>query len=294
MCSPEVMAKVRQEISRRRMLGLAGVAVGGVLVQSQHVAAAQDGSPVASPETVPVASPAATTMLPTGFTTVLDLTYTAAPDFPLFPGTPPFSIEIANDYASDGYFSNNLTHNEHTATHMDAPAHFFEGAATADLIPVDQLIAPLIVIDISDRAVSDPDAAVTVDDITAWESANGQIPYGAFVAMYSGWGSHLDVPDGYVNLDDAGVQHYPGFSPEASQFLVAERAIVGIGVDTLSLDPGNSADFGSHVAILGAGKYGIENLANLEAAPAIGAFIIAGGPKTLGASGGWTRAIAIW
>lgn len=291
MCSPEVMARVRQEISRRRMLGIAGAAVGGAMLQSRHRTAAQEATPAASPE----AAPESPTFLPSGLTTILDLTYTATPDFPLFPGTPPFTIEVANTYVDHGYFSNNLTHNEHTATHMDAPAHFFEGAATADLIPVQQLVAPLVVIDISERAATDPDAVVTADDITAWEAANGtSIPDGALVAMYSGWGARVSDPAAYINLDESDVQHYPGFGAEAADLLTASYTIVGIGVDTLSLDPGNSADFGAHVAVLSAGKYGIENLANLEQVPASGAYILVGGSKTLGASGGWVRAMAVW
>ncbi len=293
MCSPEVLAKVQQEISRRRMLGVAGIAVGGAMLQSRQGTGAQDATPAASPEAVS-AVPEAPVHLPSGFTTVLDLTYTATPDFPLYPGTPPFTIENIATVANDGYYSNNLSHNEHTATHMDAPAHFIGDGWTADLIPVQQLIAPLVVIDISERAATDADAAVTVDDITAWEAANGPLPEGAFVAMYSGWSSRLADPETYINLDAEGVQHYPGFSPEASAFLVSERTISGAGVDTLSLDPGNSVPFDSHVNFLGASKYGVENLANLEQVPTTGAYIFAGGPKTLDASGGWVRAIAVW
>ena len=293
MCSPEVLAKVQQEISRRRMLGVAGIAFGGAMLQSRQSTGAQDATPVASPEAVSVA-PEAPTHLPSGFTTVLDLTHTATPDFPLYPGTPPFTIENIATVANAGYYSNNLSHNEHTATHMDAPAHFVGDGWTADLIPVQQLIAPLVVIDISERAATDADAAVTVDDITAWEAANGPLPEGAFVAMYSGWSSRLADPETYINADAEGVQHYPGFSPEASAFLVSERTISGAGVDTLSLDPGNSVPFDSHVNFLGASKYGVENLANLEQIPNTGVYIFVGGPKTLNASGGWVRAIAVW
>lgn len=294
MCSPEVLAKVQQEISRRRMLGIAGVAMGGALLQSLHVTTAQDGTPAASPETIP-AVPETPAFLPSGFTTIVDLTYTATPDFPLFPGTPPFTIENVVTVAADGYYANNLSFNEHTATHMDAPAHFVADGATADLIPVQQLIAPIVIIDISAKAAADPDAVVTVDDITTWEAANGPLPEGAFVAMYSGWGAQLAVsPEAYLNIDAEGVQHYPGFGADASAFLVSERIITGAGVDTLSLDPGNSVPFDSHVNFLGAGKYGVENLANLETLPVTGAYIFVGGPKTLGASGGMTRAIAVY
>lgn len=294
MCSPEVLAKVQQEISRRRMLGIAGVAVGGALMTTLNNTAAQDATPGASPEAVP-SVPETPAFLPSGFTTIVDLTYVATPDFPLYPGTPPFTIEEYANVPEDGYKSNNLTYNEHTATHMDAPAHFIADGLTAELIPVQKLIAPIVVIDISARAATDPDATVSVDDITAWETANGPLPEGAFVAMYSGWGAQLAIsPEAYLNIDADGVQHYPGFSAEASAFLVSERAITGAGVDTLSLDPGNSVPFDSHVNFLGAGKYGVENLTNLETLPTTGAYIFVGGPKTLGASGGMARAIAVF
>lgn len=294
MCSPEVLAKVQQEISRRRALGIAGAAMGGMMLQSPQSAGAQDATPASSPEAIP-AIPETPAFLPSGFTTVVDLTYVATPDFPLFPGTPPFTIEEYANVPDDGYKANNLTYNEHTATHMDAPAHFIADGLTAELIPVQQLIAPIVVIDISAKAATDPDATVSVDDITAWETANGPLPDGVFVAMYSGWGAQLAIsPEAYLNIDAEGVQHYPGFSPEASAFLVSERAITGAGVDTLSLDPGNSVPFESHVNFLGAGKYGVENLTNLEMLPVTGAYIFVGGPKTLGASGGMARAIAVW
>jgi kynurenine formamidase len=177
---------------------------------------------------------------------------------------------------------------------MDAPAHFAEGGDTAELIPVERLIAPLAVVDISARAVEDPDAQLMPDDILAWETANGPLPAGALVAMYSGWESRLSDPATFVNQDASGVQHYPGFHPDAAALLVEERDIVGIGVDTLSQDFGASTDFATHVAICGSGRYGIENLANLRQVPPVGAYVVIGGPKHRAASGGPTRAFALF
>lgn len=288
MCSPEVMRKVRQEVTRRQLLGQTGaaaaVAAVGVGSLSARTARAQDATPVASP----VAG-----AIPGGFSQIVDLTHTYGEDFPVFPGGPQLEIETMTTVADGGYYKNLLTLDEHTGTHMDAPAHFAEDGITADQIPAEQLIAPLVVIDISERAVSDPDTEGTVDDITAWEDDNGPLPAGAFVALYSGWEARLDDPASYVNLDDQDVQHYPGWAPEAAAFLVEERDIVGAGVDTLSLDYGASADFGTHLTLLPAGKYGLENLANLGEVPATGAIIVVGGPKHEGASGGPTRAFAL-
>jgi kynurenine formamidase len=248
---------------------------------------------MASPEAIP-AVPEAPVHLPAGLTTVLDLTYTFSPDFPVWPGNAPLTITPIANVPEDGFFANDIFFTEHTATHMDAPAHFIADGLTVDLVPVQQLIAPLVVIDISAAAAADPDAGVTVDDITAWETANGPLPDGAFVAMFSNWGAKSGDPTAYVNLDADGVQHYPGFTPDASAFLVSERNISGAGVDTLSMDPGNSADFASHVNFLGASKFGVENLANLEQIPTTGAYIFVGAPKTQAGSGGPCRAIAVW
>ena len=287
MCSPEVLSKVRAEITRRRLLGQAGVAAAaGIAVPAfgARAALAQDATPMASP---------VVTALPGGFSSIIDLTHVMTPEFPVFPGGEQLQLETLVTVENDGYYIQRVTFAEHTGTHMDAPAHFDADGVTADQLPVEILVAPLCVLDISERAASDPDAQGTVDDLTAWEEENGPLPDGAFVALYSGWESRLSDPESYINLDAEGVQHYPGWHPDAGAFLVTERNIVGIGVDTLSLDYGASTDFATHVAVLSAGKYGLENLANLAQLPPTGATVFAGGPKHLNASGGPTRAIAL-
>lgn len=198
-----------------------------------------------------------------------------------------FSLE------EDGFNANNLSFNEHTGTHLDAPFHFDADGETAEEIEVERLIAPLAVLDISDRAARDADATVTVDDIRAWEKRHGRLPGGAFVAAYSGWEERISDPVAFLNADSSETLHFPGFGVEAAEFLVDERDVVGAGVDTASLDPGNTQDFGAHLALLGAGKYGLENLANLREVRPSGATIIVGGPKHEGATGGPARVFAV-
>jgi kynurenine formamidase len=224
---------------------------------------------------------------------IVDLSHTMTPEMPVWPGNESFRAEAIKTFDRDGFYAQQLTFWEHTGTHLDAPAHFHEGADTAELIPVETLFAPIVVIDIAARASEDPDTAVTVDDLVAFEAEFGKIPAGAFVAMYSGWGAMIDDPEAFINLDADGVQHYPGFHPDAAEFLVSERDIVGIGVDTLSQDPGNSADFGTHITILGAGKYGVEGVANLDQVASAGSSVFIGGPKHQDASGGPARVIAL-
>ena len=278
MCSPEVMARVRASLNRRQMLGIAGTL--GALALTPRGVLAQSATPMATPTV-------------SGFSSIVDLTHTLTQEFPVFPGGVQAEITVDNTITENGFYTNLLNLQEHTGTHMDAPAHFVEGGTTADMIPVEQFVAPMAVIDISAKTESDPDSQLTVDDILAWEDANGELPAGAFVAMYSGWESRLSDPASFINLDGDDVQHYPGFDPAAAAFLIEERNIVGIGVDTLSLDFGAYQDFGTHITILSAGGYGLENVANLGTLPASGATIIVGGPKHEAASGGPTRAFAL-
>lgn len=292
MCSPKVMARVHDAIAKQRGLGRrdllkasAAAALSVPVIGASHGnLAAQSATPVASP--VPIGSLAVNTMV--------DLTHVWSPTFPVFAGAEYLSEEVVYTVAEHGYYVKRLHFEEHTGTHLDAPAHFIEGGLTADVLPIENFIAPIIVVDISEKAAEDDDAALTVDDLMAWEASYGPIPERAFVAMYSGWESRIAEPDTYVNVDAEGVQHYPGFDPEAAAFLVEERDIVGIGVDTLSQDPGNSEDFGTHVTILGAGKYAVENVANLAQLPPLGANVIVGGPKHEAASGGPARVYAVF
>lgn len=298
MCSPEVLRQVRQQIAvnrldRRRFVvgaGVAGAAAIGT-VALQTAMGAQQATPGATP--LPGATPVSDAIC-LNFSNIIDLSHVHGPDFPMYPGSDQMQLDVIVTIEEDGFFKYRLTMDEHTGTHLDAPAHFDTDGDTADLLPVENFFAPLAVIDITSRAAQNPDAAVTRDDVLAWEAVNGPLPSGAFVAMNSGWGARVTNPAGFINIDADGVQHYPGFDVDTATFLIEEREIVGIGVDTLSQDPGNSTDFATHVAILGAGKYGVEAIANLDNVPASGATVIVGVPKHLGASGGPCRVFAVY
>jgi kynurenine formamidase len=175
---------------------------------------------------------------------------------------------------------------------MDAPFHFSDGP-TADQIPADQLFGPLAIVDIRSKAADNADAQLTPDDITAYEAAHGTLPDGAIVAMLSGWDTFVGS-DKFRNADADGGLHFPGFHIEAIEMLLGERNVKGILVDTLSLDYGASADFAVHYRWLPAGRWGIENVANLAELPAHGALAVVGGPKIAGASGGPTRIFALY
>ncbi len=226
------------------------------------------------------------------FSRVVDLTHPLGTDFPSFAGTPFLEIEVLNTLEADGYNMKRWHLIEHYGTHMDAPFHFSTDQDTADLIPVENLVLPLAVVDIRAKAADDADAQVTPDDLRAWEAEHGPLPDRACVAMNSGWDERVDG-DGFRNADADGMMHFPGFHVEAAQFLLEERNVLAIAVDTLSLDYGPSPDFAAHYAWLPTNRWGMECVANLGEVPPVGATIVAGGPKIVGATGGPSRVLAL-
>lgn len=290
MCSPEIMANVYDGVTRRRFLGRLGAASAASALGLAALAPSAAAHQMATPAAGPLASPTALG----SFTHIQDLSHVVTPSFPMYPGAPQMQITLLRTIQGNGFYKNLLVLDEHTGTHMDAPAHFAPDGTGAEGLPVERLVAPLAVIDISSRAASDPDAQLMPEDITAWEGQHGPLPAGAFVAMHSGWEARLGDPASFINQDAAGVPHFPGFHPDAAALLVNERDIVAIGVDTVSLDFGASTDFKTHLTVLPAGKYGLENLAALATVPPSGATIIVGGPKHINASGGPTRAFAVF
>jgi kynurenine formamidase len=241
------------------------------------------------------------TAISSGAVEVIDLTAPLSAQTPILKLPEPlgqtwrFGLQEISRYneAGPAWYWNNITTGEHTGTHLDAPMHFIANGGSADRIPVDRFFAPLAVVSIEARAAKDPDAMVTVDDLLAWEKRHGRLPRGAFVAMHSGWDARIGSAERFLNRDAKGTMHAPGFSEEAARFLAQQRDIVGAGVDTLSLDAASAQKFVAHLALLGAGKYGVELLANLAMVPPSGATIIVGGPKHEGASGGPVRVFAV-
>ena len=232
-----------------------------------------------------------TAAMAAGHGSVIDMTHTLDADFPTYFGVPGLEMEQKFNFAEHNFNLFHLSVNEHTGTHIDAPLHFSADGKSVDEIPVENLIAPLCVIDIAARAADDADTQVTPDDVKAWIAANGEIPANACVAMHSGWAAHVKSDKFRGFKDEA--QHYPGFHVEAAKMLMEETGATSIGVDTLSLDHGLSADFATHYAWLPSGRFGIENLVNLDKVPAAGATLVVGAPKHRGGTGGPARIFAM-
>ncbi len=226
---------------------------------------------------------------------VVDLTHRLVKGFPDFlGGDDSLDDEIVFDFDTAGFFVKRWSVYEHVGTHIDAPGHFAQGMALVDEIDVAALVAPIVVIDITAKAAADPNAVVEPADVRAFERAHGRIPNRAIVCMRSGWEDLVDDNDAFRGGSGFPDLNFPGFGIDAAELLMARRNPVAIGVDTLSLDPGNSATFDVHVGFLGSGRYGIENLANLGVIPARGATAFVGAVPLEGGSGGPCRVIATW
>ena len=223
-----------------------------------------------------------------------DLTYPFTTDFPAFAVGEESQRKTYVTIEDDGYYMQEWRILEHTGTHVDAPGHFTPGGRLSTELQLSELITPAVVVDISARAARDPDAVVTVADLVAFERRHARIPRGAAVLMYSGWGAKVGDPDAYRGTDAAGTLHFPGFSVDACEWLLRKRGIRSLGVDTLSIDPGESETFETHLALTGADRYGLENLANLDRMPRHGATIFVGLIPYEGGSGGQARVLATW
>jgi len=205
--------------------------------------------------------------------------------------------ELANGRTDGGWFYSAyaFASAEHGGTHLDAPVHFAEGGQTADAIPLSSLIGPAAVVDVTGRV--HPDYQVSVADLEAWEGAHGRIPDGAILLLRTGWSERWGDRASYLGTAATGPEavaelRFPGLDPSAAQWLVAERAVAAVGIDTPSIDRGQSKTFGSHVALYAADIPGFENVARLEELPVTGAFVVALPMKIAGGSGGPLRIVS--
>ena len=224
---------------------------------------------------------------------VVDLGWALNEENPYWPGDgySPFHFETLATLEEDGVNSGAFSTAEHLGTHLDAPNHFEAGQPSVDQILLADLVAPLVVIDIREACGTNSDYRLSVEDLQEWEREFGRIPPRSVVFALTGWGQYWNEYDRYKNADALGELHFPGFSAEAAGFLVEERTVKGIGIDTLSVDYGLSTDFLVHHILNRARGYQIENAANLERIPARGAWAMIAPIKIENGSGGPAR---IW
>jgi kynurenine formamidase len=226
---------------------------------------------------------------------VVDLTHPLNDDSPNWEGTveSPFQTRELGNIERDGYYSRIFSTQEHYGTHMDAPAHFAAAAWTIDQIPAERLVRPLVVMDVRGQASANSDYAVSVEDVKAWEMQYGTISPGSVVIAYTGWDRWWNEQKRFRNQQGDGLTHYPGYSLEAAQFLVQSREVVGLGIDTMSVDIGATAEYPVHLFTSKLGIYHLENVANLASLPAAGATIVVAPIKLENGSGGPVRLFAL-
>ena len=185
---------------------------------------------------------------------------------------------------------------EHGGTHLDAPSHFSSTGHTADQVPLEQLIAPAVVIDVATQAASNPDYRLTREDVIAWERANGAVPPGSIVLLRTGWSKRWPDAKSYLGDDtpgDASKLRFPSFGEESARYLLTDRRVAALGIDAASIDYGASKDFKVHQITAAANVVGLENLTNLDQLPLKGATLIALPMKIEKGSGGPLRAVAL-
>jgi kynurenine formamidase len=194
------------------------------------------------------------------------------------------------------YAANSFCAPEHGGTHLDAPVHFAEKGQTVDQVPLRQLIARAVALDVTRQAKADRDYRLTVADVRAFEKRLGEIPPGAIVLLRTGWGERWPDRKRYMGDDtpgDASHLHFPSYGREAAELLIKERKVAALGVDTASIDHGPSTNFPVHQLAGATDVPGIENLAHLEEVPETGAWVVAMPMKIAGGSGGPTRIAAL-
>jgi kynurenine formamidase len=219
---------------------------------------------------------------------------------PPFANTQPFSVqEISNfDDRGPAWYWNNFSAGEHVGTHFDAPVHWITGRAGLDIsqIPPKQLIAPAVVIDKSKECASNPDFLLHVEDIEQWQHQHGPLPAGGWLLIRTGWDARASDQEQFLNANETG-SHTPGVSVELAKWLANQTPIIGVGVETVGTDAGAAHSFDPpfpcHSFMLGAGKYGLTQLANLHRLPPTGAVLVAAPLPIVRGSGSPARVLAL-
>jgi len=271
-----------------------------LLCVSATLAAACAAPPAATTQGHASGPPADLASMLTG-TELVDLTHTFDATTIVWPTSDPFRLETTADGVTAGgfyYASNNVHTAEHGGTHLDAPIHFAAGQQTAEQVPLSRLIGPAVVIDVTAHASKDADYLITIDDLARWEAEHGDIARGSLVLLRTGFSTRWPDAAAYLGTavrGAAGVAqlHFPGLHPDAAAWLVKDRAVAAVGIDTASIDRGQSTTYETHRLLAAANVPAFENLARLEALPPRGAVVVALPMKIGGGSGGPLRAVAL-
>jgi kynurenine formamidase len=216
----------------------------------------------------------------------VELSQVISPDIPLWPGDPKVVFKVVATMAKDGYYLRSFTIGEHSATHMNAPNSFIaDNKQAITSYPAEQRVAPAVVIDVSAKCTQNPDYQLTQQDVLDWEVQNGQIAPGSVVLMLTGWEDKWNDPKAFINLDAKGNLHFPGFAAATTKWLLSERQIAGVGIDTHGVDPGLDTSYATNTAMAENHKIALECLGHLDQLPPTGTTLVLGALQLKDGSG---------
>jgi kynurenine formamidase len=242
--------------------GVAALALGGAACGSSSKASTTSPTSASGQKTI-------------AYSRVVDLSHVVSPKIPLWPGDPHVVFTVVATMAKDGYYLREFAIGEHSATHMNAPNSFIAGNTQAiTSYSPQQRVVPAVVIDVRDKCTANADYQLTKQDVLDWEATNGQIAAGSFVIMLTGWEDKWNSPKAFINLDAKGNLHFPGFAKATTMWLVSDRQIAGVGIDTHGVDPGLDTSYATNTEMAKTQKIAIECMANLDQLPAKGATLI--------------------
>lgn len=212
------------------------------------------------------------------YSQIIDLSHIIHPNIPRWQGDPPVEFESVAELNQDGYYLRRFSMGEHSGTHINAPKSFYPDGPGIDSYRAESLVVPAVAIDLCEKTAANPDYALSKDDILSWEAKHDRIPGGSIVLLYTGWQHKWGDARAFL-------QQFPGFGTEATCFMLAERGIAGVGIDTHGVDPAVDSTFSINKLVLREHKIVLENLTNLDRLPPTGATLVIGILRLQGGSG---------
>ena len=256
---------------RRLALGIAAA----LLVPAAAACGSSSTASSSSPSAAATGAGAGAGARTIAYSRVLDLSHVISPKIPLWPGDPKVVFKTVATMKKDGYYLRSFTIGEHSATHMNAPNSFVSGNTRANTsYTPEQRVVPAAVIDVRGKAAADADYQLTKQDVLDWEAQHGTLAPDTFVIMLTGWEDKWGDPKAFINQDAKGNLHFPGFAPATSKWLVSDRRIAGVGIDTHGVDPGLDTSYATNTAMAENHLIAIECMASLDQLPATGATLV--------------------
>ncbi len=224
---------------------------------------------------------------------VVELSHIIESNIPRWSGDPKVEFETVASIEEDGYYLRRFSLGEHSATHINAPNSFFEDGASIDQYPAESLVKKAVVIDKSNQAAINPNYLLSLSDVLAWEKKYGKIPVDSIVLLCTGWQLKWLDEVAFFNQDNAFGLHFPGFGSEATEFLLSQRQIAGVGIDTHGVDGGMDTTFAINRLVLAQSRIVLENLTNLDQLPAVASLLVIGVMRLKGGSGSPVAVLAL-